>query len=117
MRSNSAARGSAVICEASAPAQLTFIPLETGITDYLWTSVGGVPTQSSLVSPTVYLTAAHCLEFLPADAQIYVNFSPSAADLAGAIPATAFHFDPLYGHDSANPHDIGVVILPAKKIL
>ena len=70
----------------------------------------------SLISPTVFLTAAHCLEFLPANAQVYVTFAPSAADgVASAIPASAFHFDPLYGHDSANPHDIGVVILPAKR--
>jgi hypothetical protein len=31
------------------------------------------------------------------------------------LDATAFHFDPAFGHDSANPHDIGVVILPSKK--
>jgi hypothetical protein len=63
----------------------------------------------------VFLTAAHCLEFLPGGAQIYVTFAPSAAEGAStAIAATAFHFDPLYGHDSADPHDIGVVILPAK---
>jgi hypothetical protein len=71
--------------------------------------------SGSLIAPTVFLTAAHCLEFLPADAQIYVTFAPSAAEgVAKAIPATSFHFDPLYGHDSANPHDIGVVLLPSK---
>lgn len=70
----------------------------------------------SLISPTVFLTAAHCLEFLPASAQVYVTFSPSAAEgVDSAIPATSFHFDPLYGHDSSNPHDIGVVLLPSKR--
>jgi hypothetical protein len=70
----------------------------------------------SLVSPTVFLTAAHCLEFLPGDAQLYVTFSPSTAQgVATAIAATAFHFDPQYGHDSSNPHDIGVVLLPSKR--
>ena len=70
----------------------------------------------SLIAPTVFLTAAHCLEFLPANAQVYVTFAPSAAEgVATAIAATSFHFDPLYGHDSANPHDIGVVILPSNR--
>lgn len=72
--------------------------------------------SGSLIAPTVFLTAAHCLEFLPAKAQIYVTFKPTVADgVATAIPATSFHFDPLYGHDSSNPHDIGVVLLPAKR--
>jgi trypsin len=72
--------------------------------------------SGSLISPTVFLTAAHCLEFLPANAQVYVTFKPSAAEgVATAIAATSFHFDPLFGHDSANPHDIGVVLLPAKR--
>ena len=72
--------------------------------------------SGSLIAPGVFLTAAHCLEFLPANAQVYVTFAPSAAEgFATAIPATAFHFDPAYGHDSANPHDIGVVMLPTRR--
>ena len=71
--------------------------------------------SGSLISPTVFLTAAHCLQFLPSNAQVYVTFAPSAAEgVSSAIPATAFHFDPLYGHDAANPHDVGVVILPSE---
>jgi hypothetical protein len=51
-----------------------------------------------------------------ANAKIYVTFAPSAAEgVSTAIAATAFHFDPAYGHDCSNPHDIGVVLLPAKK--
>jgi len=47
---------------------------------------------------------------------VYVTFSPSAAEgVATAIPAKEFHFDPLYGHDQSNPHDVGVVLLPAKR--
>ncbi|OLC49550.1 MAG: hypothetical protein AUG04_10990 [Deltaproteobacteria bacterium 13_1_20CM_2_69_21] len=72
--------------------------------------------SGSLIAPAVFLTAAHCLEFLPASAQVYVTFSPSAAEgVATAIPAKEFHFDPLYGHDQSNPHDVGVVLLPAKR--
>lgn len=68
----------------------------------------------SLISETVFLTAAHCVQFLQAGSQLYVSFSenlyPAPAML---IPALSYHFDPLYGHDSANPHDIAVVMLPA----
>jgi len=72
--------------------------------------------SSTLIAPDVVLTAAHCLEFLPAGAQIYVTFAPSAAEgVATAIPATSFHFDPAYGHDSSNPHDIGVILLPRNR--
>src|SRR2546428_9258835 len=31
------------------------------------------------------------------------------------MPGKEFHFDPLYGHDQTNPHDVGVVLLPAKR--
>jgi len=126
----------AVACGGSAPANLSARALRgNGIvngdpTGSAYGNVGAVMFDfagdgldaddwfctGSLISPTVFLTAAHCLEFLPADAQVYVTFSPSAAQgVATAIAATAFHFDPLYGHDSADPHDIGVVLLPAKK--
>lgn len=67
----------------------------------------------SLISPTVFLTAAHCVAWLPAGAQLYVSFDdnlyPSPDPL---IAATAFHYDPQYGHDQADLHDIAVVLLP-----
>lgn len=70
----------------------------------------------SLISPTVLLTAAHCLDFLPANARVYVTFAASAAEgVANAILATAFHFDPQFSQKQGDPHDIGVVILPAKR--
>jgi hypothetical protein len=71
----------------------------------------------TLISPTVFVTAAHCVTGDPATppgTQFYVSF---AADLLGKgikmIPATGYAFDPLYGHDQANLHDLAVVLLPA----
>ena len=68
----------------------------------------------TLISPTVFVTAAHCVVGLPANTQFYVTF---AADLLAKgikiIPATGFAFDPAYGHDQANLHDLAVVLLPA----
>src|SRR5207244_4053295 len=70
--------------------------------------------SGSLIAPTVFLTAAHCVSFFPADAQLYVSFD---ADLFAsglqAIAATAFHFDPGFGHDLGDLHDVAVVLLPA----
>ena len=70
--------------------------------------------SGSLISPTVFLTAAHCLEFLPRNAKVYVSFD---ADLGAKgvklLAGTSFHFDPLYWANNSDPHDIGVVILRA----
>lgn len=69
----------------------------------------------TLVSPTVFLTAAHCVvtPYTPAGSQFYVSFSP---DLFGkgfrAIAATGFTYDPAYNHDQAHLHDLAVIFLP-----
>lgn len=69
----------------------------------------------SLISSTVFLTAAHCVisSFTPPGTQFYVSF---AADLYSrsfkAIKATGYVFDPAFGHDQADLHDLAVVFLP-----
>ena len=67
----------------------------------------------SLISPTVFLTAAHCVVGFPADGQFYVTFAPDLyARRINVIPARAVHYDPQYGRDQADMHDLAVVILP-----
>ncbi len=67
----------------------------------------------SLISPTVFLTAAHCVEFLPAGTQLYVSFEPKLYPTPKTyIAATGWTYDPQYGHDQANLHDLAVVFLP-----
>jgi secreted trypsin-like serine protease len=69
----------------------------------------------SLISPTVFLTAAHCVEFFPASAQLYVSFAPDLyAGSIKVIAASGFTYDPGYGHDNADLHDMAVIFLPAK---
>jgi hypothetical protein len=69
----------------------------------------------SLISPTVFQTAAHCVYGAPATAQFYVSFDP---DLLPApkpvIAARSFHIDPAYGRDPSDPHDLAVLILPER---
>jgi hypothetical protein len=68
----------------------------------------------SLISPTVFLTAAHCVEFLAPDAKLYVTFAPDLyARNLKPIAARGFRFDPQYGRDQGDLHDLAVVFLPA----
>lgn len=70
----------------------------------------------SLISPTVFLTAAHCVtsSYTPPGSQWYVSFAPDLyANNIKVIEADAYYYDPLYGHDQANLHDLAVIILPA----
>jgi hypothetical protein len=70
----------------------------------------------SLISPTVFLTAAHCVvtPYTNAGSQFYVSF---AADLYAksikVIAATGFTYDARYGHDQANLNDLAVIFLPS----
>lgn len=82
-------------------------------------NVGGLvsPTQYSdgtwlycsgtLISPTVFLTAAHC-----SDDGIRVGISFDTAYRAGdQVYYGTFHADPLYNQAQSDPHDIAVVVL------
>jgi hypothetical protein len=71
----------------------------------------------SLISPTVFLTAAHCVtsSYTPPGAQFYVSFAPDLyAKSAVFIKATGYAYDPDYGHDQANLHDLAVILLPER---
>ena len=70
----------------------------------------------SLITPTVFLTAAHCVypdAVIPAGTQFYVSFAPDLyAKNIKVIKATNVIYDPQYGHDQANLHDLALVFLP-----
>ena len=69
--------------------------------------------SGSLISPTVFLTAAHCVQFLPTGSQFYVSFAPDLyANAINVVKATGYVFDPIFGHDQANLHDLAVIFLP-----
>lgn len=66
----------------------------------------------TLVSPTVFLTAAHCVVGYPAGARFYVSFDAELLPAPKSVlAARSFHYDPAYGHDQGDPHDVAVVIL------
>lgn len=70
----------------------------------------------SLIAPTVFLTAAHCVvgPLTPPGTQFHVSFSPDLyAASFSAIAATGYVFDPQYGQQPTDPHDLAVVFLPS----
>jgi hypothetical protein len=69
----------------------------------------------SLISPTIFLTAAHCVlnPYTPPGTQFYVSFSPDLYTNLQSTAATGYVHDPLYGHDQANLHDLALVFIPS----
>jgi V8-like Glu-specific endopeptidase len=62
--------------------------------------------SGTLISPTVFLTAAHCAE----GDRVRVTFS-TAYKAGDPVYAGTFHADPAYNQAQSDPHDIAVVVL------
>src|SRR3954464_12299670 len=75
----------------------------TAYSDGTWIYCSG-----TLISPTVFLTAAHCGD--ADDERVRVTFH-TAYQEGDKVYSGTFHPDPLYGHDQSDPHDIAVVVL------
>jgi hypothetical protein len=71
--------------------------------DGTWTYCSG-----SLISPTVFLTAAHCGE--GGGDRVRVTFSSAYQD-GDKVYAGTFHADPAYTSNNGDPHDMAVVVL------
>jgi secreted trypsin-like serine protease len=71
--------------------------------DGTWTYCSG-----TLISPTVFLTAAHCGE--GGTGQVRVTFD-NAYQAGDTTYSGTFHADPLYGGANSDPHDMAVVVL------
>lgn len=62
--------------------------------------------SGTLISPTVFLTAAHCYE----SDRVRVSFS-SAYEDGDTVYKGTFYGDPQYNQTQSDPHDIAVVVL------
>ena len=62
--------------------------------------------SGTLISPTVFLTAAHCDEGTP---RVTVTFD-SAYQAGDKTYSGTWYADPLYGHGQNDPHDMAVVV-------
>jgi hypothetical protein len=70
--------------------------------------------SGTLISPTVFLTAAHCET---QGSRVWVSFDDAITGRSPLLAGT-FHADPRYGQVQSDPHDIAVVVLdrPVKGI-
>ena len=62
--------------------------------------------SGTLISPTVFLTAAHCNI---GTTTVYVTFATEYSSRAKLYTGT-FYYDPLYNQSQNDPHDIAVVV-------
>lgn len=80
--------------------------------DWLRPGQKDVLCSGTLISPTVYLTAAHCTTYLESlgISQVWVTFDEKFSDKAKLYSGHMVSH-PLYGHDEHDSHDIAVVVL------
>ena len=61
----------------------------------------------TLISPTVFLTAAHC----EGDTRVAVTFDSTYDAKTGTTYWGTWHADPAYGKAQSDPHDLAVIVL------
>lgn len=83
------------------------------IAEYDTPGVKDLLCTGTLISPTVFLTASHCTEFLPSVGvdpdEVWVTFD-SSYDSGSTLIGGTYFTHPQYG-DSPDTHDIAVVVL------
>lgn len=71
--------------------------------------------SGTLISPTVFLTAAHCVNWMPGAGidpnGVYVTFDTVYEIGVSTIYSGTYHVNPNYGHDNSDLNDVAVVVL------
>lgn len=71
----------------------------------------------TLIAPDVFLTAAHCVNWLPSAGipadQVYVTFDSVYEIGVSTIYQGTYYVNPNYGHDNGDPNDVAVIVLRA----
>jgi secreted trypsin-like serine protease len=75
-----------------------------------------IDCSGTLIAQDVFLTAAHCVAWLSPSgmdaSDLWVSFDTAPeSGIAVMLPVRAYYYDPLFGHDKSDPHDIAVVLL------
>jgi secreted trypsin-like serine protease len=78
-----------------------------------------IPTicTGTLISPTVFLTAAHCIVGMQAmfgitPAEVYVTFDTTVnTENLKTYEVASYSIDPNYNHTASDPHDLAVLVL------
>jgi hypothetical protein len=87
-----------------------------GISDWELSCSGSYAGVSRDGRNDVFLTAGHCVAPMAAfgSPPAYVSFDNDlvAGGISGLITAEGYAWDPAFGHDAGDMHDLGVVLLP-----
>ncbi len=80
--------------------------------DWLRAGQKDVRCSGTLISPTVFLTAAHCTTYLESlgISQVWVTFDEKFSSKS-RLHSGRMHSHPLYWHDEHDSHDIAVIVL------
>jgi len=90
----------------------------TIVAEYLAPGVKDQACTGTLISPTVFLTAGHCIAFLQAKGvpQVWVTFDPVFSPAVALYPGT-MHLNPAYpGRGASDPEDLGIIVLDSPVI-
>lgn len=91
------------------------------ISGYELVCSGSYAGPSSDGAYDVFLTAAHCVAWVPGAGfnQLFVSFDNEVLDADGPanlIGSVDFDWDPAFAHDRGDLHDLGVILLPAGSV-
>ena len=69
--------------------------------------------SGTLISPIAFLTAGHCTAYLTSlgITQVWVSFDSKLDPGSWTLIPGTYETDPAFGHDRADLHDLGVVVL------
>ena len=69
------------------------------------------PCSGSLVAPQVFVTVAHCLEFMAARGatQVWVTFDSQVNPDTSTLSPATLHQNPAYDANAPDPNDVAVI--------
>jgi Trypsin len=85
------------------------------VAEYKTPGVKDSACTGTLISPTVFLTAGHCIFLLQemfGVTQVWVTFDPAFSRSSPNLYPGTMHLNPAFpGHGNADPEDLGVIVL------
>jgi hypothetical protein len=87
----------------------------TIVAEFLTPGVKDKACTGTLISPSVFLTAGHCVALLQGMfhvTQVWVTFDPVFSSTSTNLYPGTMHLNPLYpGRGASDPEDLGIIVL------